>query len=57
MKPTREELIEMIKRGEDVTMVDTSGITDMSFMFFNTPFNQDISRWDTSNARAIGLRI
>ena len=36
-------------QGDDVTKVCTSLITDMSNMFYQTTFNQDISTWDTSN--------
>lgn len=43
---TREQLITMIAAGDNVTMADTSGITDMSELFMhNGTFNQDISRW------------
>lgn len=48
-KVTREQLIDMIQRGEDVTNVCTSGITDMSNLcLYADSFNQDISQWDTS---------
>jgi surface protein len=33
----------------DITGWDTSCITDMSYMFMDSDFNQDISGWDTSN--------
>ena len=33
--PSREFLIQMIQNEQDVTSVDTSGITDMSYMFYN----------------------
>jgi len=48
---TREELRDMIRKGEDVTMVNTCKITDLSYLFkgITTLFNQDISGWDTSN--------
>jgi len=50
---TRERLIEMIKNGEDVTQVDTSHITDMSYLFYGAStdfqFGVDLSRWDVSN--------
>ncbi len=50
MKVTKEQLIEMIKNNEDVSNVDTSEITDMSFLFYeNKTFNQDISKWNVSN--------
>ncbi|MDG1791204.1 MAG: BspA family leucine-rich repeat surface protein [Flavobacteriaceae bacterium] len=39
----------MISNGDDVTKVVTSLITDMSFMFTSSLFNQDISNWDVSN--------
>ena len=49
-KVTEKELRQMIKDGDDVTNVDTSGITDMSWLFDNaSSFNQDISSWDVSN--------
>ena len=31
--------------------IDTSLITDMSFLFSNSQFNGDISQWDTSNVK------
>jgi surface protein len=47
---TLSELQTMIANGDDVTQVDTSGITDMFGLFKNNAsFNQDISGWDTSN--------
>ena len=39
----------MIAAQDDVTKVCTSLVTDMSFMFQNSTFNQDISSWDVSN--------
>lgn len=47
---TKTDLEEMIKNGEDVTEIDTSAITDMSYLFEkNLSFSQDISGWDVSN--------
>ena len=49
------QLTDMINNEKDVTHVDTSGITDMSDLFYNmndsirNNFNQDISRWDVGN--------
>ncbi len=47
---TYEQLKQMIENNEDVTDVDTSGITSMKELFRdNDTFNQDISGWDVSN--------
>lgn len=47
---TQTELEWMIAEEEDVTSVDTSGITDMSSLLMdNDTFNQDISGWDVSS--------
>ena len=47
---TLKKLKAMIKNNEDVTQVNTSEITDMSYLFEkNKNFNQDISGWDVSN--------
>ena len=45
----RNRLMQMIENEEDVTMVCTSKITDMSSMCRGPGFNQDISSWDVSN--------
>ncbi len=47
---TKEELKRKIKNEEDVTKVNTSCITDMSYLLIDTDtdFNQDISAWDVS---------
>jgi surface protein len=50
---TKDELRKAIdaRRGDDGTANtwDVSAITDMSFLFRMTEFNEDISGWDTSN--------
>ncbi len=47
---TLEQLQTKIANNEDVTTVNTSGITDMSNLFKNnSTFNQDISGWDVSS--------
>ena len=53
---TRDELLELVnklinERGNDADLndIDTSEITDMSYMFKNSDFNGDISKWDVSN--------
>jgi surface protein len=40
----------MAKYGIDITNLDISDVTDLSYTFFELElFNQDISKWDTSN--------
>lgn len=51
LKPIRaKKLREYIEQDLDVTKVDTSEITNFSFMFhYLKNFNQDISKWNVSN--------
>jgi len=47
---TREKLIEMLENNKNVSDVNTSYITNMSYLFAGYPnFNQDISNWNVSN--------
>ena len=53
---TKDELNELIYRlikdrglNADLNDIDTSEITDMSYMFFDSKFNGNISEWDVSN--------
>ncbi|MCH6202129.1 DUF285 domain-containing protein [Aquiflexum sp. LQ15W] len=45
----RALLIQRRNEGADLTCVCTSLVTDMSFMFDFSVFNQDIGNWDVSN--------
>jgi hypothetical protein len=46
----REELKGMIDSGLDVTKLDVTNVTDMSYMFYCAySFNQSIGDWDVSN--------
>ena len=55
---TKDELEELVKklikeRGNDANLndIDTSEITNMSYMFESSEFNGDISEWNTSNVK------
>ena len=55
---TRDELQELVnqlieERGNDADLndIDTSEITDMSYMFTYSKFNGDISNWDVNNVK------
>jgi len=45
----RTLLIQRRNEGADLTCVCTTLVTDMSFMFEQSTFNQDIRNWDVSN--------
>ncbi len=42
-------LRDMVNKGEDVTKVCTTRVTDMSSLFVVSSFNEDIGSWDVSN--------
>ena len=48
---SRNDLYTKIKNHEDVTNVNTSCIEDMSNLFSDKDFNQDIGNWDVSNVQ------
>lgn len=55
---SNSELIDLIKYsieqfGENCNLnwIDVSGLEDLSGIFWNSPFNGDISQWDVSNAK------
>ena len=46
-------LIEIYKNGPncDLNHIDISKVKNMSYMFCNSPFNGDISKWNVSNVK------
>lgn len=48
------ETIEANGTNCDLNFIDTSKITDMSFLFDGSKFNGDISKWDVSNVTNMG---
>ena len=49
LKKIIEETIKEQGNNCDLNFIDTSKITDMSKLFYNTKFNGDISQWDVSS--------
>ena len=49
----------IIERGYDADLndIDTSEITDMSYMFNGSYFNGDISEWDVSNVKYMSYML
>ena len=47
----RSMLDDAVSNEDDLTQFCVSKVTDMSYIFRNTSFNQDIRNWDVSNVR------
>ena len=57
---SKKELIELINRRIanqgpkcDLNDIDVSKVDDMSYLFSESQFNGDISKWDVSNGRSM----
>ena len=44
-----KKLIKERGKNADLNDIDTSEITNMSYLFYDSKFNGDISKWDVSN--------
>jgi surface protein len=44
-------LTDMIKGNLDLSRIDVSHVTDMSFLFYEAQYTGDISKWDVSNVK------
>ena len=51
LKKIIEETIKEQGNNCDLNFIDTSEITDMSYLFCVSKFNGDISKWDVSNVK------
>ena len=53
LKELVDQLIEERGYEADLNDIDTSEITDMHMIFYNSKFNGDISNWDVSNVKTM----
>ena len=51
LKDLIKEAINKYGNNVDLNYIDTSQIADMSWLFFNSSFDGDISKWDVSNVK------
>ena len=49
LKDIIEDTIKEQGNNCDLNFIDTSKITDMSYLFYDTKFNGDISKWNVSS--------
>ena len=57
LKAIIETRIENEGNKVDLNDIDTSKITDMSYLFDKTDFNGDISHWDVSNVKDMNSMV
>ena len=49
IKQLVEEGIRLYGNNANLNYIDVSRVTDMSYLFYKSEFNGDISKWDVSN--------
>ena len=57
LKTTIIQAIQIKGNDVDLNWIDTSRVTDMSFLFQGLQFNGNISKWDVSNVKKYAIYV